>query len=494
MEFSTRDIHATIDPRNLEYGVLQRADALVLRMIQDSWPERPIYFARSAVGYPRTLGLENYVLTQGLASKLFVPPANGARQGHAARSGRRLARRRAHAGAVERRLHRTKSVIKEGQWVDRPSVSMPALYVFVGAELADALRATGRAGGGEQSVRHDETGCGGDESRRFDSRARTTDYCAATHRRLRRRDAASRREQSTARAEHGAAREEAAQVNSSCYLLLSLGMSVAGQCRPTRDRGASRSPGRRGYRKYHHCAVRSWRRVPRSSTFAPHSDVSSSIVAARNVLSARSSELAKIVDSGRRARGDRAGDDVSKVEIVEPIVEREVVALGAAGDGVPVGDDAARVPCSERRPTRRARRNTDRRDRDLPIFWSVIRISAASVFSPAWRRKYASPSLGLKNVRIVPSALNAMNAPLARSNLDVVPSGRRSSSMLPPAGASRSVCAARRYSCWVTRPNSAPCFAKCSSNWVRERKPTLGRVMASRATLAAGSTVRERRR
>jgi hypothetical protein len=28
MEFNTRDIHATIDPRKLEYGVLQRADAL----------------------------------------------------------------------------------------------------------------------------------------------------------------------------------------------------------------------------------------------------------------------------------------------------------------------------------------------------------------------------------------------------------------------------------------------------------------------------------
>jgi len=37
------------------------------------------------------------------------------------------------------------SVIKEGQWIDRPSVSMPALYIFMGAELADVLRATGRA-------------------------------------------------------------------------------------------------------------------------------------------------------------------------------------------------------------------------------------------------------------------------------------------------------------------------------------------------------------
>src|SRR5262249_7896887 len=44
MVFNSGAIHATIDPRRLESGVLMRADALVLRMIQDSWPGRPIYF------------------------------------------------------------------------------------------------------------------------------------------------------------------------------------------------------------------------------------------------------------------------------------------------------------------------------------------------------------------------------------------------------------------------------------------------------------------
>jgi len=38
------------------------------------------------------------------------------------------------------------SVVREGQWIDRPSVSMPSLYIFTGAELADALRAQGRMG------------------------------------------------------------------------------------------------------------------------------------------------------------------------------------------------------------------------------------------------------------------------------------------------------------------------------------------------------------
>jgi hypothetical protein len=147
MQFTTGEIHAIIDPRGLEYGVLQRADALVLRIIQDSWPSRPVYFARSAVGYPRSLGLGNYVLTQGLASKLFIPPATASE----AKDRDTIAVE--NDGWLDIKRSETlwndvfagpKSVISEGQWVDRPSVSMPALYIFMGAELSDALRATGR--------------------------------------------------------------------------------------------------------------------------------------------------------------------------------------------------------------------------------------------------------------------------------------------------------------------------------------------------------------
>jgi hypothetical protein len=147
MQFSTGDIHAIIDPRGLEYGVLQRADALVLRIIQDSWPARPVYFARSAVGYPRSLGLGDYVLTQGLASKLFIPPKTVSEakqkdtipvQGDGWLDIKRSETLWNDVFAGPR------SVIAEGHWVDRPSVSMPALYVFMGAELSDALRMTGR--------------------------------------------------------------------------------------------------------------------------------------------------------------------------------------------------------------------------------------------------------------------------------------------------------------------------------------------------------------
>ncbi|HEX4684952.1 MAG TPA: DUF2723 domain-containing protein [Gemmatimonadaceae bacterium] len=142
--FNSGPFHAVIDPRNLDQGVLQRADALVLRMIQDAWPDRPIYFARSAGPYPRALGLGNYVLTQGLASKLFVPPASATRDTLQVNGDGWLDVRRSLV-LWNDVFYGHKSTVAEGQWIDRPSASMPLLYVFTGAELAEALRIEGRA-------------------------------------------------------------------------------------------------------------------------------------------------------------------------------------------------------------------------------------------------------------------------------------------------------------------------------------------------------------
>ena len=144
MQFTSKGISATIDPRRLQYGVLQRADALVLRMIQDGWPERPIYFARSAVGYPRSLGLDNNVLIQGLASKLFVPDPAKAPQDTLFVQGDGWYDIPRSQQLWKEVFGGPQSVINEGQWVDRPSVSMPAMYVFAGSELAEALRARNR--------------------------------------------------------------------------------------------------------------------------------------------------------------------------------------------------------------------------------------------------------------------------------------------------------------------------------------------------------------
>jgi hypothetical protein len=140
--FNAGPYHTQIDPRRLAHGVLERADALVLRMIQDSWRERPFYFARSSASYPASLGFGNNVLTQGLASKLFVPPAAASRD-TVPISGdgwMDVARTRVLWDSV---FTGHKSTIAEGHWIDRPSASMPLLYVFSGAELAEALRAKG---------------------------------------------------------------------------------------------------------------------------------------------------------------------------------------------------------------------------------------------------------------------------------------------------------------------------------------------------------------
>jgi hypothetical protein len=146
MAFSAGNLRATIDPKNLDHGVLQRADLFVLRMIQDGWPARPIYFARTSGGYARSLGLGDDVLTQGLASKLFTPPATPTTskdtmyiQGDGWLDLPRSDSLWSHV------FKGPQSVINTGDWIDRPSVGIPYLYVATGMELAEAFKLRGDA-------------------------------------------------------------------------------------------------------------------------------------------------------------------------------------------------------------------------------------------------------------------------------------------------------------------------------------------------------------
>ncbi len=143
MTFQGGPIKATIDPQRLSInGVLQRADIFVLRMIADSFGERPIYLSRTSAGYGSELGIGGYLLTQGLATKLFIPPASP--------SGDTLLV--SGAGWVD--VGRTKtlwdsvfvgqhSLATRHDWVDRPSVGIPYLYVATGLMLSEVLQATG---------------------------------------------------------------------------------------------------------------------------------------------------------------------------------------------------------------------------------------------------------------------------------------------------------------------------------------------------------------
>jgi transmembrane protein TMEM260 (protein O-mannosyltransferase) len=142
-------ISATLDPRQLPgdgagHGLLQRADIFVLRMIADSWPQRPIYFSRTSGNYARELGLGDYTLTQGLAAKVFIPPKGQPKDTLYVQSDGWLDVPRTHE-LWSNVFEGPKSVIKTGDWLDRPSVGIPYLYIATGMELGEALKTKGAA-------------------------------------------------------------------------------------------------------------------------------------------------------------------------------------------------------------------------------------------------------------------------------------------------------------------------------------------------------------
>nr|MBA3891174.1 DUF2723 domain-containing protein [Gemmatimonadaceae bacterium] len=147
MVFRKDGIEATISPERLPSiqggGLLQRSDIAVLQMIAQSWPARPIYFSRTSGGYARQLGFEANTLTQGLASKLIASPTSvGSDTLFVPGEGWfDVARTRALWDSVFEGHH---SLVRRGDWIDRPSVGIPYLYIATGASLAESLRAQGK--------------------------------------------------------------------------------------------------------------------------------------------------------------------------------------------------------------------------------------------------------------------------------------------------------------------------------------------------------------
>ncbi len=128
---------------------LMRADQLVYFMIRDAFPARPIYFSRTAGGYPYDLGLEKYILTQGMAKKLVDHPLSAGKdtvviQGEGLVD---VARSEALWNDV---FTANKSLAKRDGWVDDASVGIPDLYVISGITLAEALAQTGKVSESEK--------------------------------------------------------------------------------------------------------------------------------------------------------------------------------------------------------------------------------------------------------------------------------------------------------------------------------------------------------
>ncbi|MEX2180262.1 MAG: DUF2723 domain-containing protein [Gemmatimonadaceae bacterium] len=143
MQFNVGDLKVTLDPRRLTQdgagnGVLQRADIFVLRMIADSWPGRPFYFSRTSGGYARELGFGDNILTQGLASKVFVPPTQvGGDTVYVQGDGWFDIARTKVLWTDIFKAH--DALIRTGDWIDQPSIGIPYLYVATGLELAETL-------------------------------------------------------------------------------------------------------------------------------------------------------------------------------------------------------------------------------------------------------------------------------------------------------------------------------------------------------------------
>jgi hypothetical protein len=136
--FRKGSLSVTIPPR-----VVYRADYVVLRMILDAFPERPVYFSRTSGGYGRELGFGDYLMTQGLAQKL-MPTVPSASQDTINLPGEGWVDLATTSALWNDVFEAPESLIRKGDWIDRASVSIPYLYIMTGVVLAEGLTRTGR--------------------------------------------------------------------------------------------------------------------------------------------------------------------------------------------------------------------------------------------------------------------------------------------------------------------------------------------------------------
>jgi hypothetical protein len=125
---------------NIPAGVLVRDQLILLRLIKDSYPERPIYVS---TGGGRGLGLEPYLVSQGFVQKLVDHPLTDT-PATPRISGLFVDVDRSKA-LWDTVYRAPDALIKEGDWIDRASFGIPYTYAFTGAVLADAMTKRGDA-------------------------------------------------------------------------------------------------------------------------------------------------------------------------------------------------------------------------------------------------------------------------------------------------------------------------------------------------------------
>jgi hypothetical protein len=134
--FEAGAIHATIPA-----GYLSRDQLFVLRIVRDVLPHRPVYFSNSS--YPHALGLDPYLVVEGLAVHL-MPSAVHESDG-VVRTGAGMVDA-VRSLALWRGTFRGRTAFEaQGAWIDPASLVMPAQYVLAGSALAEALGKRGTA-------------------------------------------------------------------------------------------------------------------------------------------------------------------------------------------------------------------------------------------------------------------------------------------------------------------------------------------------------------
>jgi hypothetical protein len=131
--FRAGNINIPIKP-----GYLVRDQLVLLRLIKDALPERPIYVSPGgAAGLP----LEPYLVSQGFVRKLVDHPlTDSAETPLIAGTFVDVDRTKALWDTVYRA---PEALMKEGDWVDRASAGVPYTYAFTGSILAEALARRG---------------------------------------------------------------------------------------------------------------------------------------------------------------------------------------------------------------------------------------------------------------------------------------------------------------------------------------------------------------
>jgi hypothetical protein len=143
MVFQQGAIRAVIDPRRLEFGVPLRSDLLVLQMLKDNMGVRPFYISRTTASYPESLGLDAYTLVQGLVTKVATTPVTSGPDTVAVSGVGHIDVPRTMS--LWRDVYRApEAIIKRGDWVDRPSAGIPALYTTTGILLGAVLEQQGK--------------------------------------------------------------------------------------------------------------------------------------------------------------------------------------------------------------------------------------------------------------------------------------------------------------------------------------------------------------